>query len=87
MTFQIVLVENYIVINSWKLFVMVCALMPILGFLVSVFVLSETPKYLLIQKRNEESLKVLKDVYSRNTGNSPESFPVSDCEIHFKELD
>lgn len=37
----------------------------------------ESPKFLMTMGRNEEALKVFRKVYAMNTGNDPDTFPVS----------
>ena len=36
----------------------------------------ESPKFLLIKGRHDESLKILKMIYSKNTGDSPDKYKV-----------
>lgn len=63
--------------NSWRIFLLICALP---SFLVGVFLifLPESPKFLLMRCRNDEALKVFRHIYSANTGKQPESYPVVD---------
>lgn len=56
---------------------MLSSLPPIIGTVIIIFILQETPKYLLIQGESEKALILLRQIYARNTGNPPESFPVS----------
>uniref|UniRef100_T1GFD6 Major facilitator superfamily (MFS) profile domain-containing protein n=1 Tax=Megaselia scalaris TaxID=36166 RepID=T1GFD6_MEGSC len=62
--------------KPWRLFMVVCAV-PGLVCGLALFKLPESPKYLLSAGREDETLEILKDIYSMNTGNDRESFPVS----------
>lgn len=62
--------------NSWRIFLLICALP---SFLVGVFLIffPESPKFLLMRCQNDEALRVFRHIYSSNTGKQPESYPVS----------
>lgn len=71
-----VLKLNPIELNSWNLFLFFCAFPSIISTIAFVF-LPESPKFLMTSGKNEEALEVFRTIYSYNTGNSPETFPVS----------
>ena len=43
----------------------------------AIYFFSESPKFLMSSGRNEEALNIFRRVYSINTGNPPEMYPVS----------
>lgn len=57
---------------------MLCNTIPSFIALVGVFWLPESPKYLLSQGKQSESIEVLKRVYAMNSGNPKYTYP---CEI------
>lgn len=63
------------VYNSWRIFILVCSMPALIAFL-GLLNFPESPKYLMSKGRNEEALKVFQKMYSMNTGNPPEMFPV-----------
>ncbi|XP_028143249.1 putative transporter svop-1 [Diabrotica virgifera virgifera] len=62
-------------LHSWNIFLLVCALSTIFCGVVYIFI-PESPKYLMSTGRNEQAMKVLQKIYSLNTGNAMEDFPV-----------
>lgn len=69
--------------NSWRIFLMVCALP---SFLVAglLFYLPESPKFLLTQGRYEEALAIFRGIYVTNTGKSKDLYPVTELMIDDK---
>ncbi|XP_065203990.1 uncharacterized protein LOC135834081 [Planococcus citri] len=63
-------------INSWRLFILCCSIFPFLGLLSTLLLLEESPAFLLEEGNSEKSLKILRKIYSTNTGKAPETFPV-----------
>lgn len=61
--------------KSWNLFVALCAL-PSLTLSLWLFAFPESPKFLLECGENDKALEVFKWIYSQNTGNDPETYPV-----------
>ncbi|XP_012284239.1 synaptic vesicle glycoprotein 2C isoform X2 [Orussus abietinus] len=61
--------------KSWNLFVALCAL-PSLTLGLWLFGFPESPKFLLECGDTEAALEVFKWIYSQNTGNDPETYPV-----------
>ncbi|KAK6636290.1 hypothetical protein RUM43_009949 [Polyplax serrata] len=63
--------------NTWRLFVVIVGGIPniISGFAIT-YVLTETPKFLFVQGRQAEAIEILKMMYHKNTGNSPDEYPV-----------
>jgi MFS transporter, VNT family, synaptic vesicle glycoprotein 2 len=68
------------VYNSWRIFLIVCALP---SFLVAVLLLylPESPKFLLSCGRFEEALAILRGIYVTNTGKDPSTYPVKELLI------
>ncbi|CAG5034015.1 unnamed protein product [Parnassius apollo] len=64
------------VIHSWNLFLLATALVPLLTGLAFIC-LPESPKFLMSRGRNTEAMEVFRKIYSMNTGNSKESYPVT----------
>ncbi|KRT78777.1 membrane transporter, partial [Oryctes borbonicus] len=62
-------------LHSWNFFILICAL-PSAGAAIGHRFLPESPKFLMTVGRNEEALRVFKKVYSCNTGNDPDTFPI-----------
>ncbi|XP_065169374.1 synaptic vesicle glycoprotein 2C-like isoform X2 [Atheta coriaria] len=60
---------------SWNLFVTVCSIPSILIGMWLLF-FPESPKFLLECGEADEALEVLRNMYSINTGKSPDTFPV-----------
>lgn len=69
--------------NSWRIFLMVCALP---SFLVAglLFYLPESPKFLLTQGRYEEALAIFRGIFVTNTGKSKDLYPVTELVIDEK---
>ncbi|GBP59831.1 Synaptic vesicle glycoprotein 2C [Eumeta japonica] len=63
------------VIHAWNVFLVTTALMPMLSCL-AFAALPESPKFLMSRGRNEEAMAVFKRMYSENTGNPPDQYPV-----------
>lgn len=63
------------VYNSWRIFLLICALP---SFVVGgmLFLLPESPKFLLTQGRTEEAMEIFRKIYQINTGNDPSTYPV-----------
>lgn len=61
---------------SWNVFLLISAVPSLLAALVMKF-MPESPKFLMTVGKNEKALKVLRKVYSINTGKPPNTFPVS----------
>ncbi|KAI5728484.1 hypothetical protein M8J77_016834 [Diaphorina citri] len=66
---------NTFLINSWRIFLMLSTLPSLSGALL-VYFMPETPKFLMTHGRTEEALKVFQCMYSWNTGNPRESYPI-----------
>lgn len=72
---SIVLWDGFFVYNSWRIFLSLCGLPALIG-VTCLSLFPESPKFLMIQNRNEEALEILKEMYSMNTGLSKDDFPV-----------
>ncbi|CAG9793359.1 unnamed protein product [Diatraea saccharalis] len=73
---KITLIEGYFVLHSWNIYLYVCSLCSLIAA-ISYYYLPESPKYLLSHGQENEALEVLKDIYSSNTRENRNSFPVS----------
>ncbi|GAB0092484.1 hypothetical protein DMENIID0001_074800 [Sergentomyia squamirostris] len=62
--------------KPWRLFLVVCGL-PNLFCAISFFWLPESPKFILAQGRQTDTIKILKRIYSINTGKSRETLKIS----------
>ncbi|XP_046606913.1 synaptic vesicle glycoprotein 2B-like isoform X1 [Neodiprion virginianus] len=63
------------VYNSWRIFILICSMPALLGFIILRF-LPESPRFLMSQGRSEEAMEVFRRIYAMNTGKAPETFPV-----------
>lgn len=66
---------NGFVYNSWRIFLLVMSLP---SFIVAalLFLLPESPKFLISSGRHEEAIEVLRGIYLMNTGKPKEEYPV-----------
>lgn len=62
--------------NSWRIFLAICSIPSVL-VAVFLFFLPESPKFLLTRNHHKKALEVFKTIYATNTGNDPETYPVS----------
>lgn len=71
---------NGFVYNSWRIFLLVMSLP---SFLVAalLFLLPESPKFLISSGRHDEALEVFRGIYLMNTGRSKEDYPVKQLMI------
>ncbi|XP_072397582.1 synaptic vesicle glycoprotein 2B-like isoform X2 [Diabrotica undecimpunctata] len=69
------LFDGHVELHSWNVFLMVTGLVPLIGGITFIF-LPESPKFLMTSGKNDEAMDVLRTVYSWNTGNPPDTFPV-----------
>lgn len=74
-TWSWTLFGGYITYNSWRFFL---AMSAIPSFLAGccIYFFDESPKFLMSCGRRDEALRVFQRVYSINTGNPPETYPV-----------
>ncbi|CAG2056141.1 unnamed protein product [Timema podura] len=63
-----------ITFNSWRLFVVLCALPSLITCLLIHNLLPESPKFLINQGKIDEALQVLKTMYVINTGNTASKY-------------
>lgn len=74
---SIVLGDGYFVYNSWRIFLSLCSVPTLIGvFCLSFF--PESPKFLMSQGRKEEAMKVLRKIYSINTGQPEDTYPIAE---------
>jgi VNT family MFS transporter (synaptic vesicle glycoprotein 2) len=69
------LFNQNIVLHSWNIFLLVCAVPSLLSGIIFLF-MPESPRFLMTVGRNEEALAVFKQVYTLNTGKSKADFPI-----------
>lgn len=63
--------------RPWRFLIIVYSLPSVLAALF-IYLLPESPKYLLTEGKNDDALNILKKVYSFNTGKHPDDFPVKE---------
>lgn len=68
--------ENF---SPWRLYLLL-NILPSFIACIGLFLLPESPKYLLSQGKQDESLSVLKQIYHVNTGKSKSSYPCKNLE-------
>lgn len=68
--------DGKLVIDNWRIFLMAESLIIFLAASL-VYFMDESPKFLMAVGRYKEAMQVLQKIYSHNTGNPPESYPVS----------
>lgn len=68
--------NGLVIINSWRLFLLIFALPPLVAGISCCFCM-ESPKFLFAQGRKEEAMKILMTMYSINSGLPPDTYPVS----------
>ncbi|XP_057341393.1 synaptic vesicle glycoprotein 2B [Microplitis mediator] len=63
--------------NSWRIFLLICAAP---SFIVAglLFLLPESPKYLLSRGRYDEALNIFRNIYAINTGRPRDSYTVKE---------
>lgn len=62
--------------NSWRIYLLICAIPSLIGLITSI-ILPNSPKYLIETGKSEAAWKLLRRMYSMNTKQPPETFPVS----------
>ncbi|KAJ8965427.1 hypothetical protein NQ314_004180, partial [Rhamnusium bicolor] len=62
-------------LNNWRMYILVNSV-PSAITAIGLSALPESPKYLYYSGKHKEALEVLKKMYSHNTGNSEDTFPV-----------
>ncbi|XP_058457138.1 synaptic vesicle glycoprotein 2B-like [Malaya genurostris] len=71
------LLGDSFVIHSWQIFLAVCCLPSLLSGTCVVF-LPESPKFLMSKGRNQQALTVFQTLYSLNTGNNRNEYPIKE---------
>ncbi|XP_063383439.1 synaptic vesicle glycoprotein 2B [Cydia fagiglandana] len=66
---------NGFVYNSWRIFLLVMSL-PSFVVAALLFLLPESPKFLISTGRHEDALEVFRGIYVMNTGKSKDQYPV-----------
>ena len=67
--------------KSWRLFLLLTLSAPAIFGVVLTLCTFESPKYLLANISQKEALRVMKKVYSWNTGKEEDSFPVRSLDV------
>lgn len=75
--------NGYLIIENWRVFLITCSVMVFLAAFL-VYTMDESPKFLMAVGRHKEALNVFRKIYSQNTGNPPESYPVSINTLNIK---
>ncbi|CAG4962435.1 unnamed protein product [Parnassius apollo] len=72
---HIVLLRGYFELRVWNFYLYICSVWSIIA---AIFysTIPESPKYLLSHGQADEALEVLRKVYTENTGNLKETFPI-----------
>ncbi|KAI5724660.1 hypothetical protein M8J77_005623 [Diaphorina citri] len=61
--------------NSWRIFLAICSIPSVIvAFL--LFMLPESPKFLLARNKHEEAMQVFRHIYAINSGKDPSFYPV-----------
>lgn len=63
------------VYNSWRIFLLICAIPSLLVAVFLIF-LPESPKFLLTCGKSEEALEIFRKIYQINTGKDKSEYPV-----------
>ncbi|XP_045483324.1 synaptic vesicle glycoprotein 2B-like isoform X2 [Harmonia axyridis] len=66
---------HYLRIHSWNIFLLVAACPSLIAGCIFLL-LPESPKFLMTIGRNDEAMKVMRSVYSINTGQPPDTYPI-----------
>ncbi|XP_023943062.1 synaptic vesicle glycoprotein 2B isoform X2 [Bicyclus anynana] len=72
---HVVVWEGYFELHAWNIYLYICSIWSLLAFILYYY-LPESPKFLLSHGQEKEALEVLKTIYSMNTGNDRDSFPI-----------
>ncbi|XP_017773775.1 PREDICTED: synaptic vesicle glycoprotein 2B-like [Nicrophorus vespilloides] len=67
--------DGAFVMHTWNFYLLLGGLPSLISGICHMF-LPESPKFLMTAGRNEEAMAVFQKVYSMNTGNPPETYPV-----------
>lgn len=73
----------YFTYNSWRIFLLICAAP---SFLVAalLFYLPESPRFLIMQGRQDKALNILRGIFVINTGKTKDFYPVKELMIDEK---
>lgn len=66
---------GFVVFTSWRLFIIIMGSLSLLEFFVFIY-FPESPKFLMSVGKKQEAIDVLSRIYSMNTGNPPDDYPV-----------
>ncbi|CAH0731748.1 unnamed protein product, partial [Brenthis ino] len=72
---DVVIWPGYFELHAWNFYLYMCSIWSF-GAFIMYYNLPESPKYLLSHGRETEALEVLKTIFSENTGNSGDAFPI-----------
>ncbi|XP_032522628.2 synaptic vesicle glycoprotein 2B-like [Danaus plexippus] len=77
---DIVFVKGYFELHAWNIYLYVCSIWSFMGTIL-FYNLPESPKYLLSHGQEKEALEVVRIIYSENTGNAKDTFPVTSFNV------
>ncbi|EDX02488.2 synaptic vesicle 2-related protein [Drosophila yakuba] len=66
--------------SSWRVLLLANVSVSLLA-LAGITALPETPKYLLVQGRGDESLEILRNIFAQNSGQDPAEYPVKEVAL------
>ncbi|XP_037723447.1 synaptic vesicle glycoprotein 2B [Drosophila subpulchrella] len=66
--------------SSWRVLLLANVSVSLLA-LVGISTLPETPKYLLVQGRGDQSLEILRSIFATNSGKDPAEYPVKEVAL------
>jgi len=87
---QIGIKTQYFEYNSWRIFLLICA---VPSFIVGVllFLLPESPKFLLSRGKTDKAMEIFQKIYKMNTGKDKSLYPIKqlilDDEQHQKSIE
>lgn len=61
--------------DAWRVYLLICSIVPVLG-LITASALPESPSHLIRIGRVEQAYRLLRRMYSMNTGNPADTFPI-----------
>ncbi|XP_015610531.1 synaptic vesicle glycoprotein 2B [Cephus cinctus] len=76
---SLVLFDQSFVLSSWRIYLMMCGVPTLVG-VACLYFFPESPKFLMSRGHNDKALRILRKIYVMNTGNTPESYPITSLE-------
>ncbi|GAB0086198.1 synaptic vesicle glycoprotein 2B-like [Sergentomyia squamirostris] len=75
-SWTVTVVENVFELHSWHIFLLICAIPSLLGGLLVIFFLPESPKFLMSRGRNDEALVIFQSIFRQNTQKDVHEYPI-----------